>query len=125
MIIEGEISDGVTTHVVTSTWTHNPDDPWVAKVDFQIGAMGNVVTWVFSLDLFMEAFTSPSDGLQGSGDVLVEVGENFSFLHLSNGRDSGSVQFSTADIREFLNQVDDHGSEEIIARELEEFLSQY
>jgi hypothetical protein len=119
VILEGEASDGFMTFPVSSAWTHSPEDPLVVKVDFK----GHEAVWRFSLDLLMEAFTSSSEGLQGSGDVLVEVGEEFSFIHLSNGRESGTLKFSTADIQEFLNQVDLQDSEEVINRELDQFLN--
>lgn len=119
MIIECEVSDGLKTLPVSSTWTHNPADPLAVRVEFK----GHKAVWNLSLDLLMEAFTSASEGLQGPGDVLLEVSENFTFLYLTNGRESGVLKFSTADIREFLNQVDLQESEEVVARELDEFLS--
>jgi hypothetical protein len=101
---------------------HSPEDPWVVLVNFKVEPSETGVTWALSLDLFLEAFTSPSEELQGSGDVLIEVGENYSFIHLSNGRHASSVKFSTADIREFLNQVDVSSSEKIVGQKLDEFL---
>lgn len=118
MIIECEVSNGLQTFPVSSVWAHSPLDPLAVRVEFE----GHKAVWSLSLDLLMEAFTFASEGLQGPGHVLLEVGENFAFIYLTNGRESGVLKFSTADILKFLNQVDLQEAEEVIAREIEEFL---
>lgn len=117
MIIEGEVTDGVSTLPFTSIWKHNPDDPLVVTVDFVDHAV-----WLFSLELFREALTAPSERLHGVGDVKIEVIGESTLLYLNNGVHSSTLKLPTSGIREFLGQVDDSGSEEVIARELDEFL---
>ena len=118
MIIEGEVRNEDSTAEVTSKWTYNLDDPLAVRVEF----LENEVAWVFSVELLAEAFTSPVEKLHGFGDVQIEVGEEHAFLYLTNGRSSATLKFPSQDIREFLNQVDDLGVEEAIARELDDFL---
>lgn len=122
MIIEGEVSNGFHSIPITSTWAHSPDDPLVVTAHFRAGGSGQEVIWSFSLDLLLEAFTAPDEGLHGSGDVLVEVGENFTLIHLSNGGESASLKFSTADVESFLEGLDVPSSDEVIASKLDEFL---
>lgn len=118
MIIECEILNQPRTCFVSSTWSHSPLDPLAVVVKF--GLEGPV--WTFSLDLLMETFTDPDEGLHGSGDVLMEVGKNFTNIYLSNGPESAALRFSSADIREFLNRVDYGDWQEVISRELDDFL---
>jgi hypothetical protein len=107
---------------VTSTWAYNPEDPWVVTVGFTIEGSKHEVVWALSLDLLMEAFTSSVEQLHGFGDVVLDVGEAHTFLHLSNGAESTKVKFPSEEIREFLSEVDDQDSPEVIARELDRFL---
>lgn len=117
MRIKGEITNGLDSEPVTSHWSYDPDDPLVVSVYF----VESEVSWDFSLELLREAFTSPTGELHGSGDLLVEVVAGDAFLHLSN-EISSTLKFSADKIQDFLDQVDDSGSEEIVVRELEEFL---
>jgi hypothetical protein len=118
VIIEAEILNQPRTFFVDSRWEYSPLDPLAVEVVF--GREGP--TWAFALDLLMDAFTSPEGLLHGCGDFLIEVGENFTQIHLSNGRDAASLQFSTADIWSFLEGIDIPGSNEVIANKLDEFL---
>jgi hypothetical protein len=119
VIIECEILNQPRTIFVESEWTHSPDDPYAVEVDFR----GHNVRWLISLDLLTDALTSPEEGLlHGSGDVLIEVGKNFTLIHLSNGRDSAALQFSSADILKFLEQTGELDSSEVISKKLDEFL---
>lgn len=118
MIIQGWVFDGRHGITVATSWVHDPKDPWAVVVDFG----EQQVTWAFSLELLMEAFTDPSEALHGSGDVVIDLDGDFVFFHLSNGQSAGTVKFVSGDIRKFLSQIDDQGSEELVARELEDFL---
>ena len=118
MIIECELLNLDRAFFLDSMWSHNTDDPLVVRVEFE----DQPAVWHFSLDLLMEAFTSPEEGIQGYGDVRVDVGPDFSVFHLSNGQETASLRFSTADIREFLDQIGEVDPEGIISRELDRFL---
>lgn len=120
MRIEGEVTNGFASAPVTSTWSYNPDDPWVVQVDFH----EDEVTWDLSLYLLREALASPGS-LQGQGDLLVGVSGGEVIMHLSNGCDKATVQVPADEVRNFLDQVDDRDAQETVSRELEEFLSQY
>lgn len=119
-LIGGDVQVEETFEPVNTIWAHDPDDPLVIRVHF----VGHGATWQFSLDLFKEAFTPPFDGIFGFGDVQIEVNGRCSFLHLTNGVHSASVRFITDEILIFLDQIDDQDAEEVISRELDEFLSQ-
>ncbi|MEU0912177.1 SsgA family sporulation/cell division regulator [Streptomyces althioticus] len=119
MIIECELLGQPRVIFLDSDWAYDPRDPLAVEVKF--GSEGP--TWTFSLDLLMDAFTAPETGLlHGSGDFLVEVWENFTIVHLSNGVQTASLQFSTADIESFLVGIDVPSPDEIIALKLNEFL---
>jgi hypothetical protein len=118
VIIEGEVTDGVVSAPVTSTWRYNPDDPWVVNVDFH----EDEVTWGLSLELLREVLSSPPGGLQGSGDLLIELSDGYAILHLSNGGAAATVKIPADKMQEFLGQVDDRDSDELVARELDKFL---
>lgn len=119
MIIQGEVTNGVASAPVTSSWRYNPNDPWVVKVDFH----EDEVTWDLSLYLLREALSSPGSP-QGNGDLLIGVSEGEVIMHLSNGDAKATVQLSVDKVREFLDQVDDRDSEETVTRELEKFLEE-
>lgn len=118
MIIRGELCNIHSSIPVSSEWLHSSDDPWAVEVEF----LGHESTWIFYLELLMEAATSPSGGLHGFGDVLIEFGEESVFIHLDNGHSSASLKFASEDIWTFLDQVDVRDSDEFVARELDEFL---
>lgn len=118
MIIRGEVTNGEHSIPIHSMWEYNPDDPWAITVSF----LESSAVWNFSLDLFMDAFTAPADGLHGAGDVLVEITEETALIHLSNGTHTGTLKFSADKIRDFLNEVDAEDPDEVVARELDEFL---
>ena len=117
MIIEGGIVNWSNNVPVTSHWSYNPDVPLVIHVAFEGHSK-----WNFSLDLFQEAFTSPVEQPHGFGDVVVDLVEEDTYIHLSNGQVSASVVFPTEKIREFLDQIDEVDPEGIISRELDRFL---
>ena len=118
MIIHGEVTKGLDSELVTSEWIYNSEDPWAVEVEF----LEAEVAWVFSLDLLKVAFELPFTGFQGVGDVKISVISDLVFVRLDNGKETVTLKFPAEDIQEFLSQVDDSGSEEIIARELDEFL---
>lgn len=113
-----EIWDGLRTQDLLTVWSHNPSDPLVIEVVFP----EQEVVWEFSLEMFQRAFDSVGNGIFGEGDVRIEIFEESAFIRLSNEGKSVSLKFSTDEIREFLYQIDDHGHDEIIAREIEEWL---
>jgi hypothetical protein len=117
VIIEGEVTNGIASAPVTSTWRYNPDDPWVVKVDF----VEDEVTWDISLYLLREALACPG-GLQGFGDLVIGVSGGEVIMQLSNGVDKATVLVPADEVQEFLGQVDDHESDEIVSRELDKFL---
>ncbi|MEU9259019.1 SsgA family sporulation/cell division regulator [Streptomyces sp. NPDC048212] len=114
----GEATNGIETSPVGAIWSYDPDDPWVVLIDFP----EQEVTWAISLELLQEALTSPVEGLQGSGDVLIEVSGSLVLLHLSNRVSSATVRFSFSAVLEFLNQLDDQDSSDLVGRQLDEFL---
>lgn len=118
MIIEGEVDTGVVTAPFTSTWFYDPSDPLVVTVDFP----GIGVCWELSLDLLLDAFTDPGEGLHGSGDVKVEITGESTFLYLSNGAQSAALKFPTLTIQHFLDRTSYADPDEVISRELDEFL---
>jgi hypothetical protein len=117
VIIEGEVTDGVAIAPVTSTWRYSPDDPLVVEVDFH---QESEVTWTFSLELLRETLTS--SGLRGLGDVLMQISGIHLVLRLNNGCATSTVKFPVDEVQDFLDRVDDRGSDEIVARELDKFL---
>jgi hypothetical protein len=120
VIIQGSITDGLHSSPVTSYWHYNPDDPWAITVGF----LDSSAVWNFYFPMFMDVFTQPSDGLHGAGDVLVEISEDKALIHLDNGQQSGTLVFPADEIREFLNRAYNvsKDADEIVSRELEEFL---
>jgi hypothetical protein len=118
VIIEGEVTDGVVSVPVTSTWRYSPDDPWVVEVDFA----EDEVTWDISIELLRGALSSPSGALRGSGDLLIEVSGMHVVLHLSNGCATATVMLPADEVQDFLDQVNDRDSDEVVARELDKFL---
>lgn len=118
MIIECEVLNQPRVSFLDTEWSYNPLDPLVVEAKFGDGGP----TWGFSLDLLMSAFTAPGEGLHGHGHLLIEAGEDFTIFHLSDGEKSASVQFSTADIQSFLEEIDIPSSDEVIASKLDEFL---
>lgn len=117
-IIQGVVRDGVVRQEITTSWTHDPGDPFSVRVYF----LEHELTWIFGLDLLMEAFTSPPSQIHGLGDVQIELMGDSTLIHLNNGAESATVKFPSGKIQEFLNQIDDQGSEEFVAQELENFL---
>ncbi|MFD5069177.1 SsgA family sporulation/cell division regulator [Streptomyces sp. NPDC058369] len=103
---------------VETEWTYLSDDPLVVGVYF----IDQEVNWDFSLDLLLEAFTSQDMGLYGEGDVLIMPDGCLTRFRLSNESNSAVVSFNTEEVRDFLDQIDDSGSSDVISQELDEFL---
>lgn len=119
MIIEGVIDAGSIVAPFFSDWTYDSADPLAVTVSF--GDHGPI--WTFSLDLLWDAFTDPSGSLHGSGDVKVEVEGESAFLYLSNGIESAVLKFPSLEIQDFLDQTSYTDPDEVIARELDDFLN--
>lgn len=117
MIIIGEVTNGVDKESVITGWEYSPEDPWAVEVSFLEAG----VTWHFALDLVREALSS--DKACGHGDVALRVEEDKFCLFLTNTVESALILFQLDDVKAFVGGIDDTGSEELVAEELEEFLS--
>lgn len=117
-IIKGVARDGIHRMEITTSWTHDPEDPFSVHVYF----LEHEHIWTFALNLLMEAFTSPPVQIHGIGDVQIELVGDSTHILLDNGRESAVLKFPSEEIQEFLNQIDDRGSEEVVSRGLEEWL---
>ncbi|MFJ6010170.1 SsgA family sporulation/cell division regulator [Streptomyces halstedii] len=118
-IIKAVAEEGARTRTFPTEWSHYPNDPLMIEVFFP----EQDVIWDLSLELFREAFASSGSDAHGEGAVQIRVFEEFAFVLLwGEGGDSASLKFRADEVREFLDQIDDQGSDEIIAREIEEFL---
>ncbi|MFE8916838.1 SsgA family sporulation/cell division regulator [Streptomyces globisporus] len=117
--IKAEAGRGLEVQSFPTEWSHCPHDPLAIEVVFP----EQEVVWDFSLELFQSAFSALGNGIHGEGDVQIEIFEEFAFVLLwGEDGNSASLKFSADEIREFLDQIDDHGHDEIIAREIEEWL---
>ncbi|KQX43507.1 hypothetical protein ASD97_25885 [Streptomyces sp. Root63] len=117
-IIKGVARDGINRQQITTSWMHDPGDPLSVHVHFH----EHEHTWTFALDLLLETFTSPPNQVHGLGDVQIELMGDSVIILLSNGVESATLKFPAESIQDFLYQIDDQGTEEIIAREIEEWL---
>lgn len=116
--LHGEATNGCTAQPVPSTWVYDSDDPWVVQVIFP----EQEISWDFSLELILEAFTSSPGRLHGSGYLQIEIEGDHAYFHLSNGASSTTLRFVSEGIKGFLNDIDDHDSASTVTAELEEFL---
>ncbi|MFD5308269.1 SsgA family sporulation/cell division regulator [Streptomyces ardesiacus] len=110
--------DGISHLEVVSFWGFNPEDPWVICLSFE----DQSAVWIIGLELVTAALTDPYQGLHGYADVQAEVsGENL-LLHLDSHEGYCQLKFPSAQVEEFLNEIDTSNAQMVIGQKLDEFL---